>query len=318
MTDRQRMWYEDKLTAFCAGKGQRYALTNPLTYVAAALGISAEEVIEDCRATMPDFTSKHASDIRRGIASAQSKVITRPIKSCRPPQQEPQPSFPDKVRSLIAAGGMKATMEDLTALSPTDVKFNHRGYQTDAFLRRLWRPEEYLHVEDSQHHVLAALGLQLRSCAEWLELLRRRPLSGDIIGRNPYSGNLGHTGAGQTSYVSADCISRFRFALIEFDALPIPEQCAFWLGVIRTMPRFAVRLASLVFSGEKSIHGLLRIDGYQGSPQTLKRDMMRLFCSDPDKSYRADPSGFIPRGGTRLAGAKRRSNGEIQTLLYLT
>jgi len=317
MTDKQRKWYEDKLTAFCSGKGQRYALTNPLTYVAATLGISADEVIEDCHAAMPDFTAKHASDIRRGIASAQSKVISQPSQSYQPRQQEPQPTFPDKVRNLIAIGGMKATVEDLTALSPTDVKFNHRGYQTDAFLRRLWRPDEYLHIEDSRHHASASLGLQLRPCAEWLELLHKRPMPGDIIGRNPYSGRQGLNGAGQPSYVSADCVSCFRFALIEFDALPIPEQCAFWLGVIRTMPRFAVRLTSLVYSGEKSIHGLLRVDGYKGTQQTLKRDMARLFCSDPDESYHADPSGFIPRGGTRLAGAKRRSNGEIQRLIFL-
>lgn len=317
MTDRQRKWYEDKLTAFCIGKGQRYTLANPLTFAAASLGIPAEAVIEDCRAAMPDFTAKHASDIRRGISSAQRKIIAAPPHAYRQPHQDPLPSFPDKVRRLIAAGGMTATPEDIIAISPSPVTFTHRGYQTQAFLKRLWLPDEYLHIENSQHHVAAKLGHQLMKCAEWLELLLKKQLPGDIIGRNPYSGAQGRNGEGKPSLVSTDCISAFRYALIEFDSLPIPEQCAFWLGFLRSNSPLSARLFSLVYSGGKSIHGLLRIEAERSHAPTVTRDMKRLFCADPDSCFHADVAGFTLRGGTRLAGARRSDNGEVQQLLYL-
>lgn len=317
MTDRQRKWYEEKLNAFCIGKGQRYALTNPLTFVAASLGIPAEVVIEDCRAAMSDFTAKHASDIRRGISSAQRKIIAAPPHAYRQPHHDPLPSFPDKVRRLIAAGGMTATPEDIIAISPSPVTFTHRGYQTQAFLKRLWLPDEYLHIEDSQHHVTAMLGCQLMKCSEWLELLLKKQLPGDIIGRNPYSGSQGKNGEGKPSFVSTDCIRAFRYALIEFDALPIPEQCAFWLGLLQSSSHFAPRIVSLVHSAGKSIHGLVRIDANRLLAPRFKDDMKRLFCADPDPCYHADAAGFTLRGGTRLAGARRSSNGEIQQLIYL-
>ena len=77
-------------------------------------------------------------------------------------------------------------------------------------------------------------------------------------------------------------------------------------------------LAMLVYSGGKSIHGLLRINASDILAQGAWRTRLRnLFASNPNKSLCADPAGFLPRQGTRLAGARRNGNGPVQELLYL-
>lgn len=36
------------------------------------------------------------------------------------------------------------------------------------------------------------------------------------------------------SHRCAACVASCRYALVEFDALPLPDQCRFWAGVIRS------------------------------------------------------------------------------------
>ena len=77
--------------------------------------------------------------------------------------------------------------------------------------------------------------------------------------------------------------------------------------------------SSMLFrSGGKSIHGLLRINASDVLAQGAWRTRLHnLFASNPNKSLCADPAGFLPRQGTRLAGALRNGDGPVQELLYL-
>ena len=77
-------------------------------------------------------------------------------------------------------------------------------------------------------------------------------------------------------------------------------------------------LASLVYPDGKSIHGLLRINASDDLAQGAWRTRLHnLFDSNPNKSLCADPAGFLPRQGTRLAGALRNGDGPVQELLYI-
>lgn len=332
MTEKQAKWYEDKLAAFVSSQGMRYELVTGLTYAAAACGLSPEEVIDDCRARMPDFKAEHAANIRRGMASAHAKLQPPPFAGERRKTAAPPPVFPNKVKDLIKAGGMKARLDDLLRM-PCNAACPGlmEQAQTQMFLRALYEPADLIHIEASQRHEAARLGVHLRTLDEWLKLLTSRFLPGDILGRNPYSGEMGATGEGNPSLVAASCVTTFKYALIEFDHLPLAEQCAFWLGFFRTMPKLSPFLVSLVFSGGKSIHGLLRVNADRQTAPMIAQSLRRLFCSDPEKDgeegkdgktvetfpYRADPMGFAMRGGTRLAGARRMGSGELQRLLYL-
>ena len=332
MTEKQSKWYEDKLAAFVSSRGMRYELVTPMTYAAAACGLSTEEVIADCRARMPDFSGEHAANIRRGMVSAYAKLRAKLFAGERRKTSAPPPDFPDKVKELIAAGGMKARLDDLLRMPGNAARWDlMEQSQTHMFLLTLYDPGDLIHIEASQRHEAARLGVQLRTRDEWLNVLSSRSLPGDIIGRNPYSGEAGTTGEGKPSLTAASCVTSLKYALIEFDHLPLNEQCAFWLGFFRTMPKLSPFLVSLVFSGGKSIHGLLRVNADRLTSPTIAQTLRRLFCSDPEKiaevgkdgkavetfPYRADPMGLTLRGGTRLAGARRMGSGELQRLLFL-
>ena len=313
MTTKQQAWYQSRLEAF-ARPGNRYGGVPALTWCAARLGISPEQVIKDAHAAgVPD----RDSDLRRGMATAAAKIGTRPAAGYTRPRREERQTFPDFVRGLMRDGGGVADFNALRPLSPVPVSGMSPQTQTAAFLLALYKPGDLLHIFASDRHRRAEHGRDILTRDGWLERLRRTgDLGGDCIGKNPLTGRQGTNGDGQPSYTSRDCIAAYRYTLVEFDALPLPEQCAFWLGWLRR-PNLAPQLAALTFSGGKSIHGLVRTGADTITAPTVERDLRDLLCTDPDERHRADPNTLKPHGGTRLAGATRRNSGTTQTLLYL-
>ena len=315
MTPKQQAWYQDTVSAF-AVPGNRYNGATALTYCAACLGISAEQVIEDAHTA---GVIDRDSDIRRGIATAATKVGARSSTGYTRPQHEKRQTFPGYVRGLISDGGNAADFDALRVLSPINLSdLMSPQAQTAAFLLLLYKPGDLLHIFANDQHRRAGLGRDILTRDEWLERLRRTgDLGGDCIGKNPLTGRQGTTTNGKPSFTSLNCISSYRYALVEFDALPLSEQCAFWRGWIADTKR-AAALAALTFSGGKSIHGLVRTGADTITTPKIERDLHNLLCADLDERYRADPATLKPHGGTRLAGAKRHPSGEIQTLLYLS
>ncbi|MBR3220687.1 MAG: hypothetical protein IKF72_00515 [Kiritimatiellae bacterium] len=312
-TPKQEAWYQSCLAAF-AQRHNRYNAVTALTWCAVCLGIPAEQVIEDARAA---GVSEHDSDIRRGMVSAIAKVGSRPATGHKPRRREERQTFPGYVRGLIRDGGGAADFDALRDLSPMPVAGMSPQMQTAAFLAALYKPTDLLHVFASDRHRRGEIGRDILTRAEWLERMKRTgDLGGGCIGKNPLTGRQGTNGNGDPSYTSRDCIAAYRYALIEFDALPLREQCAFWRGWLSN-PKRAAALAALTFSGGKSIHGLVRTGADAVTAPTVERDLRDLLCADPDKRYSADPNTLRPHGGTRLAGAMRHDNGAIQMLLYL-
>ena len=244
LTPKQKRWYQDTLAAF-ARPGNRYGGVTALTYCAACLGVTVEQVIDDAHAL---GVTDRDSDIRRGYVTAAAKVGARSVTGHFRPRYEERQTVPNFVRKVIREGGGAADFDALRNLSPVPVSMTPQT-QTAAFLLALYVPNDYLHIFRNDYHRRGVTGRDIFTRDEWLERLRRTgDLGGDCIGKNPLTGRQGTTSGGQPSLTSRDCLAVYRYALVEFDWLPITAQCAFWLGWLSDQKR-AASLAALTFSG---------------------------------------------------------------------
>jgi len=225
--------------------------------------------------------------------------------------------FQHYVRSIL--DGMdadKGTADWVRELSPClDWIGQPPEAQTALFLRAAFRPDERLFIFHKATR--AEPWVNLRPTADWLERMPYERLSGDLVKINPLTGKEGRTASGQPSFASQDCLSDYPFVLLEFDAMPLPWQFAFWRGFILKCD-LADALVSLTFSGGKSLHGLLHVGCHTPDEwQAVRQRLIALFASDEDARFRVDPQALHPLIGTRLPGVTRRDKGTLQELVYL-
>lgn len=326
-----RREYEAALADF-SQPGGRWNAKGRLTYWGKAAGMSAEEIISDARAA---GVKDRDADIRRGWNDAKPKG-DHPQGGWRHyaprAKPEPSPTFPRYVRDLIRDGGGEAHARDLIDLSPVPIPTDSRA-QTMLFLRSLFDPGDILFstrkvtLADGTETALAAKpGDTMRTCAEWLAFLERggRP-PGDILKPNALTGKPDTDG----KLATIGCLAKLDFAVLEFDDMPLRTQAAFWRGLLAKSP-LAPMAAAIVFSGGKSLHGLLRIEcATLAEWRETCAKLRGFFCTDPTDAwtdaqgmkhhpYQADPAGLKnPTQGVRLPGVRRFSNGRFQQLLYL-
>jgi len=182
----------------------------------------------------------------------------------------------------------------------------------------MFGPSDIIHVFSPDRPSVGEPGKNLRPVGDWLtDPHGAHPdRSGEIVRPNPFSGQQGTTRDGKPSFIAQSMIADYRHMVFEFDSLPIDVQCQFWAGFIM---QSALPLVSLVYSGNKSLHGVIRVDAPDAiNWQRYRERIIALFSSDADKSYRLDPQALHPLTGTRLAGVKRQSTGRWQELLWIT
>lgn len=313
--------FEETLSQIPTGLGRRNTYLLPkLAYHAVRLGVSANDyamaVVDASSACDPlkpqeiERAYRTASE-KFGKGSAYSMDFRR--------RAMVDPGFPDYVPSLIVKGGGSAQRADLRALSPLDLSEHGAGdkAQTRAFLRALWREDEYLYLFQISDPRSGVLGVNLLSRNDWLKRLEEVGIIADGLVPNPFTGQAKQKRGGGESYITKECLAAFPYALIEFDRLPLDQQAALWRGFI-LKSKYAPRLASLTYSGGKSIHALFYIGAKTEIEQSCwRRRLAGLFASSTNECLKADKAGFSPRQGTRLAGTERDLNGKIQELLYL-
>lgn len=315
-----RREYESALADF-SQPGGRWNAKGRLTYWGKAAGMSAEEIISDARAA--GVTDRDA-DIRRGWSDAKPKG-DHPQGGWRhyAPRAKPKPppSFPRYVRDMVAAGGGEATSADITAISPYDFthgRENGNPQLTTALFLRLFDPADLLFIDNSKTHLAGRPGENIRTANEWVRhVCLAGDVGGDLITPNPLTGIEGETTDGRSSFVARECVARYPFMVVEFDSMPLKVQAAFWRGLLATSP-LAPNVASIVFSGGKSLHGLLHVGCRTlANWQTVRGQLRGLLAADPDPFFRADEQAMRPLTKARLAGVRRRGNGRLQRLLYL-
>lgn len=279
--------------------------------------MTADEIISDARAA--GVTNRDA-DIRRcwNFANAKDNP-SRDEWQRYAPRAKPKPptTFPRYVHNMVAAGGGEATSIDLLALSPLAAPRNSKT-QTAEFLRSLFDPDDKLHIFRDDVPTIGKPDINLMSCRDWLAWLERgEAMHGDLIVPNPFSGAEGETVGGKKSHIAQSCLAHFPFIIIEFDSMPLKTQAAFWRGLLMRSP-LAPKVASITYSGGKSLHGLLHV-GCQTLEdwQAVRGQLRGLFAANSDPAFRADEQAMLPRTGTRLPGVRRFSNSKLQRLLYL-
>ena len=296
--------YHNALAAF--RRGATWDGLKDLTFWAVAAGLSADDVITDARAQ--GVTDRDA-DIRRGMETARPKVDAwnaahadgRTARSAyyRPKPKPPKPKPSRAVEDCVEAGrrGLCTSSAAVMALSPVDVRHMDAGAQRRAQLGAMFdRPDlQALPVGIAPHSGawIPRAGHDFMPVADWLSDGARLATAGELVKINPFTGASENRADGKQHLATNATVAAFAHALMEFDEMPLSDQCAFWYGAL-TLYRLPV--VALVYSGGKSIHGVVRVD-----------------CAT-----RADVQSLaLPIAGARLAGCVRADTRRAQRLLYL-
>ena len=235
-------------------------------------GMTPDELYDDIMANAPGDTRPNPSAVRRAIehaartvelggrkdyAAANSKAAA--FDRIWTPKREPtaaekreaaRKALPDKVRGTVARlviEGRGATSKTLREMSPSAIP-PAPAEQAAAHLNALgadWRWQIWAGT-------IGATGKRggiVMPCA--LADTIRAGLA-DIpthVSLNPLTGKEGRTKDGLPSFDCAGTVAAFPFALLEFDGLPLADQCAVFAALIRKKPG---RIVSIVYSGGKS------------------------------------------------------------------
>ncbi len=326
--------YREALARFAIPKHRDEESKN-LTYWGAAAGLSAEDIIADAAAAGV-VGREYELKIRHGYETAKPKIEARRARfeaegaAChragrvafRSVLNKPAQIKGGRVQRLIEEGRDIDDMEKLRKLSAAKIcpgeDLLALRVSREQELLTLFAPNEFLFMRSGKaSNEMARLGDNLCLLDKWLD----PPLSttlGDrfeVVGVNPRTGRAGASG----SFGTKDTIAAFRHMVWEFDEMPLADQCRFWAGVIR---RGDFPLVALVYSGNKSIHGVIRVPAkYEKTAEGYRAfaDAIAARYANP-----ADPPQFrldvqALRNAlicVRLAGVVRKDTGKNQALLY--
>lgn len=318
--------YRNALAAF--RRGATWDGLKALTFWAVAAGLSADEVITDARAQ--GVTDRRA-DILRGMETARPKVDAwnaahmngRTARSAYRPKPKPAKPKPSRaVEDCVEAGrrGLCTSSAALMALSPVDVRHMDAAGQRRAQLAAMFdRPDlQALPVGIAPHSGawIPRAGHDFMPVTDWLSDGARLATAGELVKVNPFTGASEDRTDGKPHLATNATVAAFPNALLEFDEMPLSDQCAFWHGAI-TLYRLPV--VALVYSGGKSLHGVVRVDCTSRTEFDLATAYARrMFATSPNPSMRLDVQSLaLPIAGARLAGCVRADTRRAQRLLYL-
>lgn len=298
--------YRAALSEF-AQSGNRYALIPTLTARGKAAGLTADDIIADARQA---GVCNRDADIRRMYNGSTANTCRRSMAGrYAKPRKPEKKTYPAEVRNLIAWGQPIFQSADLMAASPVPTADLKGIDAARAMLTAMFKPDDLILIGTMKRGVDAC---NLRPMSEWLTDSRLTAF--EQVKINPFTGKEEIGSNGKKSRLLEKCVARFPLMLLEFDGLPLQDQCRFWAGMIeREMP-----IVSIVYSGGKSLHGVLRVGAANASIWAERCEQAKaLFCADPDEKYRADIQAMRPAVAVRLAGSIRQDTKREQRLLYL-
>ena len=366
MTDEAfQKWQRGKYQTALANliPGTRDANLVTVTLYGRQAGMTPQELYDDIMANAPGATRPNPAAVRRAIEHAARTVelggrtnyaATNPKAAAFDrlwtPKREPtaaerreaaRKALPDKVRGTVARlviEGRGTTSRTLREMSPSAIP-SAPAEQAAAHLAAIgadWRWQIWAGTIGAK----VPGGKRGGIVAPFALADAIRAGLADIpthVSLNPLTGKEGRTKDGQPSFDCAETVAAFPFALLEFDGLPLQDQCAVFAAMIRKRPG---RFVSIVYSGGKSLHAVMLMpecDDRRAHTKTrveaLREDrteaddkkwaagmdnLRRLFASSDNPAERIDLAPTTnPAIHTRLAGAYRADKGKRQTLLYL-
>jgi len=262
-------------------------------------------------------------EVRRAIAKAHvnrdegsAKHGNTPAADKTADAHKARPAFAPQrgiVRKMIEEG--HGTWDDLAALSPVALPDGEdeasRLLRAVTCVRTLYGARDRLCLGDLH-------STTVKPREEWVADMIESPLRTwpERMGTNPFTGLVGKTTEGRDSTRCKATVATWRYALLEFDHLPLDDQRAFWIGIIR---RHALPVAAITFSGSRSLHGLVRVDAETEAGYSRAWDKLQAFFASPldPVEERCDTSCRDGSRMTRLPEASNVETGEVQSLLYL-
>jgi len=301
--------FRERLKTFPSQKGERNNQLLSLVHVGLRAGLSDDRIENEISdgSGEPPLTIQ---EIRHALDTAHTSIERfRP----GPRKQEKPPLGPrakDYVPQMIELG-RGATMDQISGLSPLGIPPGPRD-QTMLFLSTLYAEGDLIYI--GPKNGIGEPGLNIRPVADW----KKQPgLRGPLIISNPLTGKKGIANDGTPSYRCKDSVKSFFLGLTEADKMPLDMQACFWVGVLKseTLP-----LRSLVYSGGKSIHGLieLAVSGLQEWETEISKLMHAVAHPSLPLEQRADPSCRNPDRMSRLPGVIRPETQKMQQLLWLS
>lgn len=321
-----------KAAISACGNKNTWQPSGSFTWWGEAMGLTPEEVYEDVRAAGGHYS---LANIRRSMATARQKMDargatyrygtrTRPIRTW--PMPKPPPSR--VVEECVDEGrkmGCHSSADLMTLLCGhgEDVRSMGMAEQRVAQFRAMFDHPDlrafYVGIvphKDSKW--FPQVGHDWMTIGDWLADGARRVADsrGELVKINPFTGESEDRGDGREHLWVESKVATFPHVIMEFDDMSLPDQCAFWYGAI-TRQRLPV--VSLVFSGGRSIHGVVRVDcGSRDEFKLAVARAKRVFASSVNGSMRACTNSLpSPIAGTRLAGCRRGDTGYVQRLLFL-
>jgi len=263
-------------------------------------GHDVAEICADLRAAVPTGRRHIAdSEIRQAVEKAARDGGVPPATAAR--TAKASRVLDGRMRDALITAGKGTTEDHIRECSPVKVPHEPEGMAITT-LSCLFGENEYVFVGERY-------GSQVKTAQGWIDEFRRNRVLGPHVIPNPLTGAPGKTKDGKTSFRSDDCVSDFRYAVVEFDDLSREDQLAFWATI--DLP-----IVALIDSGNKSIHAWVRVDCQDR--RAWERDVeMGLYAQ------RLVPLGVDPMCRTearlsRMPGYYRYDKGTFQELLYLS
>jgi hypothetical protein len=287
-----------------------------------AAGVAPADLVRAIRAATPRGSRVVPdSEIQAAVDKAASEIKPgqrlhwRPLVAVKP--AVPTIDAGKFLRGLLA-GGADATVEDLRDLSPCLIEYGSHAVQV---LDALYAPADRLFNGD----IGCARETDIQPVHEWMARCKAGQTLRPLIIPNPLTGQLGLKKDGGLSYRCDACVTKFRFAVAEFDKVPpalrepgvtvgpwpFGEQARFWAGAIAT----GWPVAALIHSGGKSIHAWLAVDA--ADAQEWERNVEQGLFGELLVPIGVDSACKNESRLSRMPGAFRADKGQWQRLLYL-
>jgi hypothetical protein len=318
------------LTALIPAAGQG---CHPALLGVANLGVSAglddAEIFKHLRSkTPPGSRIVPDEEIWQAIAKARDQpapTLRRTLKRQLPVvhKLKKKEVAQAALQAIIAKGGGGISCADLVKTSP--VPIDGSEYDIILLLKNLYSPDDLVFI--GRRGDPGIIGDTIRTTAEWIiffqnEYLRTAKFPEALcwsheqffsdsfphIMANPLSGLLGKTKSGKDTYRGDACVKAFRFAVGEFDNLPVEAQLAFWKGL-------GLPLCAVIHSGSRSIHAWVRADGVKDAASWERVIEGGLFPILTDLG--CDPACKNESRLSRLPGIYRPEKNQWQRLLWL-
>jgi len=259
-------------------------------------GVERHQIAQDLAASVHGSRKVAAAEIVAAVAKAfESSSRARPATT-RPVVDG------EKLLNSITKRGAAFDDVELWEASPVRIDWPPERDATEV-LQRLYRPEERLFI-GARHDAGVR---QVLLVSEWIAHFERGiPIAEHII-PNPLTGERGQTKTGKPSYRADSCVAQFRYAVVEFDAMPREQQIKFWAGV-------PLPVVALVDSGNKSVHAWIKIGAANTDEWTLRVEH-KLFTLLT--AVGADRACKNEARLSRMPGHFRAEKNRWQRLLYL-